>query len=154
MSFSVHLQFGDPRWRKARGLSARLTEAALRALARAKAPRNASLTVLLSDDAQLKVLNHDFRGLNKPTNVLSFPAAPNGEGYLGDIALAYGVTAKEARAAGKRLSDHAMHLVVHGTLHLLGYDHMTGAQARKMEPLETAILAEFGIADPYAKEAA
>ena len=154
MSFSVHLQFGDPRWRKTSGLAARLTAACERALTRAKAPRNAALTILLGDDAQLKALNHDFRGRNEATNVLSFPAAPNGEGYLGDIALAYGVTAREARAARKRLIDHAMHLTVHGTLHLLGFDHATERQARKMEPLETAILAEFGIADPYAQEAA
>ncbi len=150
----MHLQFGDPRWRKTRGLAARLTAASELALKRANAPRRAGLTVLLTGDAELKALNHDFRGRNKPTNVLSFPAATNAENYLGDIALAYGVTSKEADAAGKRFADHATHLVVHGTLHLLGFDHTTGAQARKMEPLEAAILAEFGIADPYAMEAA
>jgi probable rRNA maturation factor len=154
LSFSVHLEFGDARWRKARGLSARLTDAVERALKRAKAPRDGALTILLTDDAQLKALNRDFRGKNKPTNVLSFPAAENAERYLGDIAIAYGVTEKEARAAGKRFADHAMHLAVHGTLHLLGFDHMSTRQAREMEPLEAAILAEFCIADPYATEAA
>ena len=154
MSFSVHLQFGDPRWRKARGLGARLTAAAELALRRARAPRNAALTILLTDDAALTALNRDFRGKNAPTNVLSFPAAANGERYLGDIALAYGVTREEARAGAKRFADHATHLAIHGVLHLLGFDHVTARLARRMEPLETAILAELGIADPYAAEAA
>ncbi len=153
MTFSVHLQFGDARWRKVRGLAARLDIAAGRALARGKAPAGSALTVLLSDDAQLKSLNRDFRGKNKPTNVLSFPAPANADGYLGDIALAYEVTREEAREGNKRLADHATHLVVHGVLHLLGFDHVTGSQARKMEALETRILAELGIADPYASEA-
>jgi len=151
---SVHLQFGDARWRKVRGLSARLDAAALRALAKGKAPRHATLTVLLTDDAQMQSLNHDFRAKNKPTNVLSFPAAANGDHYLGDIALGYEMIRAEARAANKRLADHATHLVVHGVLHLLGFDHAAPRQARAMESLETAILAELGIADPYATEAA
>jgi probable rRNA maturation factor len=154
VSFSVHLQFGDPRWRKARGLSARLTAAAELALKRGRARRGAGLTILLADDAQLKTLNHDFRGKNKPTNVLSFPAPANDESYLGDVALAFGVTQKEARAAGKRFADHATHLVIHGVLHLLGFDHVRAGDAKRMEPLETRILAELGIADPYAAEAA
>ena len=99
-------------------------------------------------------LNRDFRGKDKPTNVLSFPAPANPEGHLGDIAIAYGVTAREAETAGKSLADHATHLAVHGVLHLLGYDHETDAEAEVMEPLEDAILAELGIADPYAAPAA
>jgi probable rRNA maturation factor len=110
--------------------------------------------VLLTGDAQLKALNHDFRGKNKPTNVLSFPAPANKENYLGDVALAYDVTQNEALAAGKRFADHATHLVVHGVLHLLGFDHVRPRDAQRMEPLETRILAELGIADPYAEEAA
>ena len=152
MSFSIHLEIGEPRWRKTRGLAARLTLAAEAALKRAKAPKRAALTILLADDARLKTLNHDFRGKNKPTNVLSFPSAA--PGYLGDIALAFGVTQEEAKASGKRFADHAAHLVVHGVLHLMGYDHETDRQAKRMEPLETAILATLGIADPYAREAA
>ena len=154
MSFSIHLQYGDPRWRKVRGLSARLSAAAELALRRGRAPRNAALTILLSNDAQLKTLNHDFRGKNKPTNVLSFPAPANGERYLGDVAVAYGVTQIEARTADKKFADHAAHLVVHGVLHLLGFDHVSASQAKVMEPLETRILAELGIADPYTAEAA
>lgn len=153
MSFSIHLEFGDPRWRKVRGLSARLTEAAELALRRARAPRGAAVTVLLAGDSKLKTLNLDFRGRNKATNVLSFPAPANTERYLGDVALAFGVTQKEALAAKKRFADHATHLVVHGVLHLLGFDHVSARQARAMEPLETRILAELGIADPYAEAA-
>ena len=153
MSFSIHLEFGDPRWRKVRGLSARLTEAAELALRRARAPRHAALTILLAGDSKLKTLNLDFRGKNKPTNVLSFPAPANTERYLGDVALAFGVTQKEALAANKKFADHATHLAIHGVLHLLGFDHVSARQARLMEPLETRILAELGIADPYAEAA-
>jgi probable rRNA maturation factor len=154
VSFSIELQFGDPRWRKVRGLSAQLTDAAARALRAGKAPRNASLTVLLTSDAAVKALNHDFRGKGKPTNVLSFPAPQTADDdYLGDVALAYGVTDKEARAGGKRLIDHTTHLVIHGVLHLLGFDHVTSRKANVMEPMETKILAQLGIADPYAEAA-
>ena len=153
MSFSIHLEYGDPRWRKVRGLSARLTAAAQLALRRGRAPRGAGLTILLAADPRLKALNLDFRGKNKPTNVLSFPAPRNQERYLGDVALAYGVTQKEALAAGKRFADHATHLAVHGVLHLLGFDHVRTRDASVMEPLETRILAELGIADPYAEAA-
>jgi probable rRNA maturation factor len=154
VSFSIDLQFGDPRWRKSRGLPARLTAAAELALRRGRAGRKAALTILLADDAQLKTLNRDFRGKNKPTNVLSFPAPENPGRYLGDIALAYDTTQKEALAAGKCFADHATHLAIHGVLHLLGFDHVHARDAHKMEPLETRILAEFGIADPYAIGAA
>jgi probable rRNA maturation factor len=152
VSFSIHLEVEDPRWRKSRGLAARLTAAAELALKRAKAPKKAALTILLAGDARLKRLNHDFRGKNTPTNVLSFPSgAPD---YLGDIALAFGVTEKEAKTSGKRFAHHAAHLAVHGVLHLLGHDHEVERDAAKMESLETVILAELGIADPYAHEAA
>jgi probable rRNA maturation factor len=152
VSFSIDIQFDDPGWRKLRGLSARLRRAAELALRRGKAGRSAHLTILLTSDARMKELNRDFRGKNTPTNVLSFPAASGG--YAGDIALAYGVTAAEARAGGKRLVDHAMHLTVHGVLHLLGFDHDSERAALEMEPLETRILAELGVSDPYASEAA
>lgn len=154
MSFSIEIQFGDPRWRKVRGLSTRITDAATRALKAAKAPRNASLTILLTGDSQVKALNHDFRGKNKPTNVLSFPAPPTADDdYLGDVMLAFGVTEKEAKAGGKRMIDHATHLIIHGVLHLLGFDHVTPRKANVMEPMETKILAQLGIADPYAEAA-
>ncbi len=152
MTFAIHFEIDDPRWKKRRGLKVRLEEAVRLALRQGKLRRGA-LTILLTSDARLKALNHDFRGKNKPTNVLSFPAAANDEGYLGDVALAFGVTEAEALKAGKRFADHAVHLVIHGVLHLLGFDHVTHAQAKKMEPLETRLLARLGIDDPYAEAA-
>lgn len=141
----VQLVVEDPAWRAHRGLQARLKRAA-EAAAKAAKLRGA-FTILLADDARLKTLNHDFRGKNRPTNVLSFPSEQ--KGYHGDIAIAHGVTAAEAAAAGKRFADHACHLAVHGVLHLAGYDHETERDAKVMEPLEAKILAAMGIADPY-----
>ena len=113
----------------------------------------AEATVLLTDDAAIRALNRAFRGEDKATNVLSFPSAmPTGAGqprHLGDIALAYETLAREAAAEHKTLADHATHLIVHGVLHLLGYDHDTEADAEAMEALEIAALARLGIADPY-----
>jgi probable rRNA maturation factor len=144
---SIEFVVADTNWRVT-GLRPALRRAAARALAHEGAVGD--VTILLSDDAALRRLNRDFREKDRPTNVLSFPAVDNPEGHLGDLALAFGVTAAEAEAGGKSFADHASHLVVHGVLHLLGYDHETDAQAGIMEPLETEILAGLGIADPYA----
>lgn len=110
------------------------------------------VTILLTDNDELTELNLRFRNLDKPTNVLAFPAGENPENHLGDIAVAYGVCAAEAELEGKSLNHHLQHLVTHGVLHLLGYDHETDAQAAEMEGLERQILAGLGIADPYAAE--
>ena len=110
------------------------------------------VAVMLCDDTAMRELNGRWRGRREPTNVLSFPpAAPgrDGSGTLGDIAIAYETTAREAQADGKAFADHLAHLAVHGFLHLLGYDHQSEAQARVMERLEASILARLGIADPY-----
>ena len=139
----------DPGWRKPRGLTAKLRQAAEAALRASGLPAKSRLTVLLSSDDRLQDLNRDFRGKNKPTNVLSFPAPKNPDGYRGDIAIAHGVALKEAEVAGKRFADHASHLVVHGVLHLAGYDHEKDRDAQVMEPLEVRILKKLGIADPY-----
>ena len=139
----------DPNWKKTRGLTPRLKRAAAAALAASGLQGKSALTVLLSSDSKLRALNHDFRGKDRPTNVLSFPAPANDDGYRGDVAIAYGVTQKEAKAAGKSISDHASHLVVHGVLHLAGYEHEKMRDAKVMEPLEVKILAKLGIADPY-----
>lgn len=141
----------EKKWRTRRGLGACLKRAANLALARG-GNEGGALTILLSGDKRLQTLNVSFRGKDKATNVLSFPAR-RGE-YLGDVAIAYGVTAKEAREQNKTFSDHALHLAVHGVLHLLGYDHETTRAARVMESLEKSILNEFGIDDPYALKAA
>lgn len=136
----------------------RLAERAGRAaIAAENGPKPASVAVLLTDDAAMQQLNGQFRGKDKPTNVLSFPApalpavAGGAESlFLGDVALGYETCAAEALAEGKSLGDHLSHLVVHGVLHLMGYDHETDAEAEAMEARETAILASLGIADPYA----
>jgi probable rRNA maturation factor len=114
----------------------------------------AEVSVVMGSDAMIRELNRDWRGQDKPTNVLSFPAGedappPGAPRLLGDIVLAYGTIAREAVEQGKTLNDHLSHLCVHGLLHLLGYDHETEAEAAEMEGLEVAILAEFGIADPF-----
>ena len=119
----------------------------------------AELTVVLTDDAAVRTLNADWRGKDKPTNVLSFPiatpeeiAAAEPEGpplLLGDVVLAYATCRREAASQGKALDHHVAHLVVHGVLHLFGHDHQADDEAELMEGLETAILAEFGVPDPY-----
>jgi probable rRNA maturation factor len=115
--------------------------------------RNSTVAVLLTDDAALRRLNAQWRDIDKPTNVLSFPAAPPLAGSeakpLGDIAIAWETTAREAREEGKPLADHLSHLAVHGFLHLLGYDHESEAQAETMEQLERAILRRLDVPDPY-----
>ena len=101
---------------------------------------------MLADDRLQRALNHQFRGKDRPTNVLSFDTAPAG---FGDVVLALETVQAEAEAQGKSLADHVTHLVVHGVLHLMGHDHVGAAEARRMEHLERAILAELGIGDPY-----
>nr|WP_245593605.1 rRNA maturation RNase YbeY [Azospirillum halopraeferens] len=135
--------------------------AALAALAGAQYDDGpAELSVVLADDALVHRLNREYRGKDKPTNVLSFalteaegpdpdPAAPT---LLGDVVLARETVEREAAAQGKSAADHLVHLVVHGTLHLLGYDHEEDAQAEAMERLEVTVLAGLGIADPYASD--
>ena len=103
------------------------------------------LTVVLADDAMVKELNRDFRGKNKPTNVLSFP----GDGHLGDIVLAFETVAREAEEQGKSIRAHTQHLLVHGVLHLLGYDHMKDDEAEHMEKKEIKILKKLGVTNPY-----
>ena len=122
-----------------------------RVLAHASAAEGVAgeVVVLLADNATLQDLNARFRGKDKPTNVLSFPAAPSEKGPLGDLALALGVLIEEAKGQSKPLSAHLAHLALHGFLHLLGYDHETEADAQKMEALETKLLAELGYPDPY-----
>jgi probable rRNA maturation factor len=111
----------------------------------------AEVSLLFCNDAAIRELNRQWRGQDKPTNVLSFPAAdePGAMPLLGDIAIAFETTAREASEEDKPLAAHFCHLVVHGLLHLLGYDHETEAEAEVMEGHERAILAELGIDDPY-----
>jgi probable rRNA maturation factor len=118
----------------------------------------AELAVMLTDDAGIRTLNLNWRGIDKPTNVLSFPALPpTGAGgpddaprMLGDIAIAYETTRREADDEQKPFDHHLSHLAVHGFLHLMGYDHEQDDDAEAMETLEQEILAQLGIPDPYA----
>jgi probable rRNA maturation factor len=119
------------------------------------------VSVRLTDDAEVRHLNAQYRHKDKPTNVLSFPMvqadlletvgqnSDDGEVLLGDIVLAHGVCAREAEERGIALADHVTHLIVHGMLHLLGYDHMAEDEAEAMEAIETDALKSLGLADPY-----
>lgn len=143
--FSVDVLCGPASWRGRE-------QALAQALSAAAAAEGAQGTVslLLGDDAAIAALNSEFRGKAGPTNVLSFPpSAPAEPGFLGDIALAAETIAREAGEQGKSFEAHAAHMVVHGFLHLLGYDHDDDAQAEEMEARERSILAALGIADPY-----
>ena len=124
-------------------------------------PATIEVAVRFTSDEEVHVLNRQYREKDKPTNVLSFPMiqpdlmeavtenSDDGEVLLGDIVLAHGVCAAEAVERKVRIEDHATHLIVHGLLHLLGYDHMDDAEAEAMEEMERAALAELGLHDPY-----
>lgn len=111
-------------------------------------PEDAELSIALSDDAQVRALNRNYRGKDKPTNVLSFPAARGP--LLGDIVVAYETVISEATADSLDPKAHLTHLIVHGLLHLIGHDHATEEAAIAMEAIETAILKGLGMADPHA----
>ena len=148
---SIDVQIQSPLW-DAEPAAAETVRTSIEAAA-ALVPAAGEVSVLLTDDASVRDLNRAWRGLDKPTNVLSFPAAkpvntPGGM-LLGDIAVAYETLAREAAADAKPFGHHLAHLVVHGFLHLLGYDHQTDSQADAMEGLERAALARLDIADPY-----
>lgn len=136
-----------PGWR---GAVPRVDALARRAVLAALADQgeHGPVTVLLTDDAAIRRLNGGFRGKEKATNVLSFPA-PYGALVLGDIALSLGVVRREAAAAGKPLPAHFAHLVVHGTLHLLGHDHLSAGEAARMERAEARILTRLGFPNPW-----
>jgi probable rRNA maturation factor len=152
----IGIEIQSPLWQAEPGAEA-MVRAAIAAAA-ARAPAAGEICVLLADDAAVKALNRDWRGIDKPTNVLSFPAAaPKIAGVpplLGDIAIAFETLAGEAAAEGKPLLHHLAHLAVHGYLHLIGYDHQTDSEAEAMEALEREILAAMRIPDPYSADAA
>ena len=150
----VDIMRGPGDWGRVAGLDALAARAVETAVAGVRgAPQQpVEVSLLLSDDAGVRELNRTWRGLDKPTNVLSFPGAgpsPDGSEHLGDIALAFETIEREAEAEGKTLADHVAHLIVHGALHLLGHDHETDAEAEAMEAIEIEALARLGVADPY-----
>jgi probable rRNA maturation factor len=146
----------DPAWRRQLPDAARLCRRAARAAYRrgAKAAGIAEMTVVLADDGKVRGLNRRFRGIDRTTNVLAFPAGPAAAGprqprILGDVVLARGKVTREAARQGKGLAAHVSHLVVHGVLHLLGHDHKDEPEAEAMEGLEIAVLAAIGVGNPY-----
>jgi probable rRNA maturation factor len=116
---------------------------------------SAELAIVLTDDSAIRLLNRDWRGVDAPTNVLSFPAGRAGgvPPFIGDIVLAYETIAGEAKAERKSFTHHIAHLAVHGFLHLLGYDHVRKKDAERMEEIERDILRRLGIPDPYRRPA-
>ncbi len=167
MESLVDIVFEDDRW-LALGLEALAEGAAQKTLADLRLPLTGfTLCVMACNDARIAALNADFRGKPLPTNVLSWPsderaaASPGARPVapkpgradlreeLGDIAISYDTCAREAAQAGKPMADHVSHLLVHGILHLLGYDHVQEADAALMEGTEVRILAQMGLCDPY-----
>lgn len=155
VEIDLTVEAGDwPPEQELTALVARAAEAALGEIG-AHAGQPVELSLVFTDDAHIRTLNADWRGKDKPTNVLSFPAFPVAPGVplpplLGDIVLAAETVRREAELEGKPLDHHISHLVVHGLLHLIGHDHETDAEAEAMEELERRALARLAIPDPYA----
>ncbi len=143
----VDVVLQDTGWRRslpgAETLARRAARAALRGTG-----ASGTVTVLLADDRELRRLNGEHRGVDKPTNVLSF-SGDVAAGHLGDIALALGTVRREAEAAGKRFAAHFAHLVAHGTLHLLGHDHLSAGEARRMERAEARAMRRLRLPNPW-----
>jgi probable rRNA maturation factor len=152
---SVAVAMLAPEWRRTLPDAARIARRAARA-ALAGSPASAQpveVSLALADDNRIRDLNRNHRGRNEPTNVLAFvggpPTDPRQPWWLGDVVLARETILAEAAAQGKSVGQHMSHLVIHGVLHLLGFDHKTDRQARRMERLETDLLARLGVPDPY-----
>ena len=151
---TIHLH--DDRWKKALRPYCKTVEGVVSVIpAKAGAPlrmdarlrgHDMEIAIVLANDEEIRELNKQFRGKNKPTNVLSFP---NEEEPLGDVILSYDTIEREAEEQGKTFRDHAAHLIVHGVLHLLGFDHENARDAKKMEAIEVKLLSELGISNPY-----
>lgn len=151
--WTVDVSLGEGEWPDGEEAADWCSRAACAALSGAGRTDPAEISVLLGSDAEIRELNRRFRGRDRPTNVLSFPAGdgpwPGGPPPLGEIALAGATVRREAARQRKTLHDHLCHLVVHGTLHLLGFDHRTEEEAARMEQLEAGCLETLSIADPY-----
>ena len=146
----------DERWKEVADLDRLVRTAALTAVAHgASGAEPAELSLVFSNDARIQELNSDYRSKPAPTNVLSFPSSlpgdiPEGQTkLLGDVVVAFETISHEASAQGKTFENHLCHLIVHGVLHLLGYDHEIDSSADKMEALEIAALAQMNVPNPY-----
>jgi len=152
-SFALDIAVESDDWRRLENIE-ELAETAIGAAVLrcgVKIPAGAEISILLCDDAFIRDLNQKWRGIDKPTNVLSFPAGDTSVlgMLLGDIIIAYETAQRESAEEQKPMRAHVTHLLVHGFLHLIGYDHLIAAEAEEMEALERAILADLGIDDPY-----
>lgn len=154
MSLAIDIAVEAEGWTAVPGLESLVERTLAATFADAGPDEDAEVSLLFCDDAGIRRLNADWRGKDKATNVLSFPALggtmPGGARLLGDIAVAWDTMRREAFEEGKTVQDHLAHLLVHGLLHLLGHDHETDRQAETMEALERRILQRLGVADPYA----
>ena len=153
-ALAIDMMVESDRWRQS-GDAAALARAAVIEAAAALSTARAELAIVLTDDSAMRALNRIWRGVDKATNVLSFPTkrAREGPPLLGDIVLAYDTIAREARRQRKPFAHHVAHLAVHGFLHLLGYDHEQHADAEAMEQAERDILRRLAIPDPYRRPA-
>lgn len=142
---SIEIQIQSERWRD-QPEAEETVRGALAAAAASLPAHEGEVSVVLTDDDAIRTLNRDWRRIDKPTNVLSFPGKPP---LLGDIVIAYETLAREAAEEGKPFAHHLAHLAVHGFLHLLGYDHETDSDADAMEALERDILSRLRVPDPY-----
>ncbi|MFA5957544.1 rRNA maturation RNase YbeY [Hyphomicrobium sp.] len=151
--FEVEIVEDDGDWSHVAGLDHLIETAARAAVSAADGPVTGFVSVALSSDATVSDLNGRFRGKPKPTNVLSFPAGDGApEGQIGDIILGLETVQREAVEQSIPVEHHVQHLVVHGVLHLLGYDHDTATDAERMEAIEIEVLSKLGIANPYTGE--
>lgn len=156
MPLSIDIRVDSERW-SAIASAEIIIDRAIRAAGAAAAMQfrpGAEVSVLLTGDDEVRALNREWRNQDKPTNVLSFPACSfedvPGAMMLGDIVMAFETVEREATADGKSTEDHLTHLAVHGFLHLIGHDHLVDEDAERMENLERVVLADLGLADPYA----
>jgi probable rRNA maturation factor len=148
----IDVQVASPLW-KAEPQAEQAVRDAVMAAAAALSTSQGEVSILLTDDSGIRKLNRDWRGIDKPTNVLSFPApkaaVAGGARFLGDIAIAYETLQRECDDEAKKFLHHLAHLAVHGFLHLNGYDHATDEQADAMEKLESKIMTRMKMPDPY-----
>jgi probable rRNA maturation factor len=146
----IDIQVQSPLW-NAQPLAEQTIREVISAAAGALSTEGGEVSILLTDDSEIARLNRDWRGIDKPTNVLSFPASRVGQGdkLLGDIVIAYETLERESTDESRDFLHHLAHLAVHGFLHLIGFDHETDAQAEEMEGLESRIMMRLNMPDPY-----
>ena len=145
----LDIRIDEANWVEAAGDLDDVAHSAVAAACAQTGLRKAGVSLLFCDDRAIQALNRTWRDKDKPTDILSFPADPMDRPFLGDIALSFGVTSRDAETQNKLFDQHVSHLIIHGVLHLLGHDHMYATQAEEMERLEQAALASLGWPDPY-----